>query len=122
MMYDVGAETSRPALLFGRVMNNDFRHIAAADPDERAAAGKALREKVLRKEHGWGKPAENRAQSCGYAAEAGRREDEGTTSDPLRTDASISFRLREKIKPFCKVKANLEQQVNICRGHATPRS
>ena len=76
--------------------NNDFSHLAAAhvvSSDDLAAAGKALRQEVLRKEHGWWKPAEDRANLIDTL----RKLDEGRMKEqlptPLRTDASISFRL-----------------------------
>jgi hypothetical protein len=72
-------------LLLGRVMkreNSDFSHLAAAhvvSSDELAAAGKALREEVLRKAHGWWKPAEDRANLIDTL----RKLDEGRMKEKL---------------------------------------
>jgi len=62
--------------------NNDFSHLAAAhvvSSDDLAAADKALRQEVLRKAHGWWKPAEDRANLIDTL----RKLDEGRMKEQL---------------------------------------
>jgi hypothetical protein len=72
--------------------NNDFSYLAAAhvvSSDDLAAADKALRQEVLRKAHGWWKPAEDRANLIDTL----RKLDEGRMKDSDRSATNGCFNL-----------------------------
>jgi hypothetical protein len=66
-------------------------HIHILSPEDRAAAGKALRDKVPREWQGGWKEFKGRPSPGRHSAKIGRRANERTCADPLWSNVAVAF-------------------------------